>query len=194
MASKKAEQGYLFPTAAVAGQQVAIYGLWEHEGDIRYIGKAIDPGRRLMQHVKEVDRGRMTKVKAWLKSLAARDAEPRMTVLEWCPVEDWEQRERFYIKLLRKNGARLTNIAEGGNEPVCDHATRAANGKKVAKSRDREMWRLLQWFGVQIHWARRQGEPMAGLLEKLLKAQAVVKGATGLARERLRDYCVQRGL
>ncbi|MBO1325359.1 GIY-YIG nuclease family protein [Acetobacter sp. TBRC 12305] len=92
------------------------------ENEIRYIGKAKNPWKRLLQH-RSLSNNRCASrhVTNWLRSLILAGDAPRMFVLEECV--DWEAAEGRWIDLARKSGLRLTNLADGGNSLA--HAARA---------------------------------------------------------------------
>lgn len=90
-----------------------IYALKDPDtGDVRYIGKANDLKARIRVHRWEAKSSTLqTRKVRWLRSL---DGDPIVKVLEVCTTENWAERERFWIKRFRRGGARLTNIADGG--------------------------------------------------------------------------------
>lgn len=102
----------------------SIYGLFDRDGNLRYIGKANDPAKRLKGHMREVRRH--TPLYDWL----AKHGRPEMRVLE-ADCEDWREAERRLISEARVRGERLLNLADGGDEPLCSLDTRRANGHKL---------------------------------------------------------------
>lgn len=80
-------------------------------GEIRYIGKANNPEKRLKSHIRDSVRGRRP-VHAWVRSLVNAGSIPVMDVLR--EVSDWETEEAKEIASHRLGGARLLNIAKGG--------------------------------------------------------------------------------
>ena len=129
---------------------VAIYALADPAtGEIRYIGKANKPEERLKTHLRDAKR-RSTPVYCWLRKLAAQGAQPVMRVLEWSC--DWVEAERRLIAQHREAGARLLNVAEGGNEPACSKAQRAINGAVAAAKRNPAIWRYHRHLGSMLHY------------------------------------------
>lgn len=142
------------PATAVKGAgvvaPVAIYALTDPAtGEIRYIGKANKPEARLKTHLRDAKR-RSTPVYCWLRKLAAQGAQPVMRVLEWSC--DWVEAERRLIAQHREAGARLLNVAEGGNEPACSKAQRAINGAAAAAKRNPDIWRYHRHLGSMLHY------------------------------------------
>lgn len=96
-----------------------IYCLAEpHSGVIRYVGKSNNPAQRLRSHLKDKMSCHRT---TWLAGLSRKGLRPMLVLLEKCPEETWEERERHWIKFLRENGADLVNNTDGG-EGVTGHS------------------------------------------------------------------------
>lgn len=90
--------------------------------EIRYIGKAKNPWKRLLQHRSLSNNRSISRhVTNWLRGIILTKDAPRMFVLEKCA--DWENAECRWIDLARQSGVPLTNLADGGNSP--SHAARA---------------------------------------------------------------------
>lgn len=76
---------------------------------------------------------RNTPVCCWIRKLLKRGLQPEMRVNAVCLTSRWQELERDVISQYRAYGARLLNIADGGDEPFCSRDVRAANGKLTAK-------------------------------------------------------------
>ena len=98
------------------GRPSHIYGLYDLEGCLRYIGKANDPHKRLKQHMEKCGKLK-SPVGCWLKSLRDKKLKPIMRVLDSCCESDWQRLETQYIFEARLRGENLLNIAAGGNAP-----------------------------------------------------------------------------
>lgn len=134
---------------------VDIYALTDpHTGAVRYIGKAVDAAKRFKGHMRD-SRRRHTPVYCWIKALADQGLTPDMTILARVPADRWQGEERRQIAEARRAGVRLLNLADGGDQPSCPTATRAANGKAVAAAvhgdPDRKaVWNIKRRMGLSL--------------------------------------------
>lgn len=107
------------------------------DGQIRYIGKAKDPQRRLYTHLLDARKPRTNSKKvAWLRALLASGLKPECIAL--MPVGGefrWQTAERFFIVSGRYFGFQLLNATDGG-EGIADTKEVAA---KISASR-RAAW------------------------------------------------------
>lgn len=93
---------------------VFIYVLTEPgTGNVRYVGKTYNVQRRYCVHL--CDTTNTHKVH-WIQSLIARGLKPDCKVIEVVkPGDDWVSIERFWIKLFKDKGFKLTNLTDGGD-------------------------------------------------------------------------------
>lgn len=98
-------------------------------GEVRYIGKAKDARKRLMSHMRDSLR-RDTPVYRWIRKHGVPDL---VVLVEDC--EDWKADEVRMISEYRAAGARLLNVACGGDEPYCPPEVRAENGRRATIAR-----------------------------------------------------------
>lgn len=104
-----------------------IYGLFDQDGNLRYIGKANDPEHRLRCHVRDsLSGGRNYPVNHWIR----KNGIPALRVLE-ADCADWRESERRLIAEARARGEKLLNVADGGDEPHCSPEQRKANMEKA---------------------------------------------------------------
>jgi len=168
---------------------VSIYALSDpRTREVRYVGKTTDPRQRLRQHSSD-SRGRITPTKAWLRSLRRDGLTPIMQVLETCTADAWEERERHHIARLRAEGCRLTNLAEGGNQPLCSPEVRRANAALINGGEDRPIFALVRAMWQHV----RDVEAKGGRADAQRLAIARIKTSSGEARQRLRDYAKSKG-
>src|SRR6476661_2757904 len=86
------------------GVTTFIYALADPAGEIRYIGKAINPHGRLRGHLCEARRSkRVNRRCAWLRHLLAEGQSPRLIILEEC-TGNGSVEEQFHIALARRDG------------------------------------------------------------------------------------------
>lgn len=122
--------------------QTSIYMLVDPRGSqCRYIGKAIDPKKRLHQHRCHPSSLRL---KRWLDELTALKLRPRVEAIRRYQGEEWRQGEDFWIKKFRELGADLFNIAPGGIGPSDHHFT-----KEIREARSRATKAYLARPGVR---------------------------------------------
>lgn len=83
--------------------------------EVRYVGKTVFPlPHRLSNHINAAMLAkRDSHVARWIRILHADGCRPVITQIDTAG-DDWADRERFWIKSYRDNGARLTNLTLGG--------------------------------------------------------------------------------
>lgn len=109
-------------------EQGSIYGLFDSEGALRYVGKAVSPKKRLAGHMKD-SRKRNTPLYAWIR----KHGQPDMRVLE-ANCADWQEAEKRLIREAIQRGDKLLNLAEGGIQPYCSTEQRSRNAKALNQS------------------------------------------------------------
>lgn len=77
--------------------------------EVRYVGKTINIKRRYKQHLYDK---RTSHKASWVKSLKNDGLKPVMNILEICTFENWEEKEKYWIKQFNN----LTNLKAGGND------------------------------------------------------------------------------
>jgi hypothetical protein len=110
------------PTKSILSYQVAteepvtIYALADpRTGEVRYVGKAVDPARRLRQHMTAFQlRNYRSQKNSWLLSLLDAGVTPTLHVLELVEHQDANAAEIRWIAKALEMGARLTNGTAGG--------------------------------------------------------------------------------
>lgn len=98
-----------------ADRTLSIYGLIDpRTGECRYVGKAVNPQRRLRDHLWAIS-GKSHK-NSWLKNLLAAGLVPELTIIDsGVALEDANTAEQFWISLYRGWGCPLTNGTDGGD-------------------------------------------------------------------------------
>lgn len=98
-------------------QTTYIYCLTDPETSaIRYVGKSIDPAKRLRGHINAAKYEQYDHhTSRWIRKLLATGLEPQMQILETVASDrDWRDVERQWIAMLEQSGADLTNSTAGG--------------------------------------------------------------------------------
>lgn len=130
-----------------------IYALCDNEtGEVRYIGKANDPHKRLASHMRDSKR-RKTPVYNWIR----KNGTPDMKIVA-ADCADWKSAEVIAIEVARSLGARLLNVATGGDEPFCPQSVRAENGQKNAQTRSKPLWAAYRNLGKSLRWVKSRGD------------------------------------
>lgn len=115
---------------------------------VRYVGKSVDPRRRLTEHIRISSKEHNYKAN-WIRSLQRKGHSPQLDILER-GVGSWEEAERKWIWHFRDLGVGLTNKYNGGSggpykppQPGdgcglrhlangCWHARLPVNGRRVS--------------------------------------------------------------
>jgi hypothetical protein len=98
---------------------IVIYGLVDSDSPdiIRYVGKtAWTPERRLAAHLRIAANGCTTYKARWMRGVVEDRRQVHCIVIATADTEDaGNDLERFHIARLRAEGARLTNLTDGGD-------------------------------------------------------------------------------
>ena len=112
-----------------------IYTLSDPESSqIRYVGKSIDPKRRLQNHLCCKDN---TYVNHWIKKLRSKELRPIMNIIENCSTDNWNEYEIKWISYYKNIGLDLCNHTIGGegyvgavrSKEVRERISKAMKGK-----------------------------------------------------------------
>lgn len=98
-------------------QRTFIYALAHPKtGEIRYVGKSINPSARLRAHIGSARRSEYQHhTSRWIRTLLDAGLEPVLIVLTEVPKgADWREVERKYVADFEAEGVRLTNSTAGG--------------------------------------------------------------------------------
>lgn len=83
--------------------------------EVRYIGKSVSPKNRLRNHINGQRYAQNWRMRQWIGELRADARRPVLMIVDECDLENWQERERHWIKIFREVGSRLCNIESGGN-------------------------------------------------------------------------------
>lgn len=86
------------------------------DGQIKYVGKANDPKRRLKDHMLDF-RSRLGEFKRtkWLRDLYVAGLKPEMEIIDVVDMKDWKYWESCWIGYFKFIGCQLVNSSTGGN-------------------------------------------------------------------------------
>lgn len=136
---------------------------------IRYIGKANNSNSRLKTHLRDCYR-RDYPVYRWIRKLLKDNKLPVLKILKIS--NNWKADEIDLISFHKKAGAKLLNVALGGDEPFCSLTIRANNGRQVAAAIHsdpvkKRLWRLKMDLTSMLLMFKRKG--MVVEYNKILK-------------------------
>lgn len=80
---------------------------------VRYIGKG-EPAHRLANHIGLARQGKLGAKFDWIRDLMAIGTAPIVESIEIVTNDNWKEREQYWIKYYREQGAPLTNASIGG--------------------------------------------------------------------------------
>jgi len=94
-----------------------IYALLCPQGEIRYIGKTVNPRHRLSSHISAAKAARTKHYASnWIRSLLASGERPALEIVCEVPEGDpWQPYEIRLIAEFKADGHRLTNATSGGD-------------------------------------------------------------------------------
>jgi predicted GIY-YIG superfamily endonuclease len=94
---------------------VYIYALLDEQGDPFYIGKSVNPKKRLYEHNARAKNGHKQYVYNKIRKLLRNpEYELGFMVLDEALEEEIDDKERYYIKKYKEDGYKLCNLSEGG--------------------------------------------------------------------------------
>lgn len=83
-------------------------------GEVKYIGKSNNPKERLRAHTWSGKRTQSSHKRNWVDKLKSNNLRPMLLVLEEVTLENWKEKEKYYIKYYKNLGCKLTNQCIGG--------------------------------------------------------------------------------
>lgn len=116
----------------ICRMKIFIYKLIDPETEeVRYIGKTNNPRTRLNNHIchSKKNRGKRHVVN-WICSLLNKGLKPKLQVIEECKINDWKERETFWISHFKQN-SDITNHGKGGENSNGLHGESIASSKLI---------------------------------------------------------------
>ncbi len=94
-----------------------IYILLEPTGEVRYVGKSVNPKERYRKHLNEAKKRKFITYKNnWIYSLLNKGLKPKMEIIDQIDGE-WEWLEQYWVSQMKAWGFNLVNNTEGGENP-----------------------------------------------------------------------------
>jgi GIY-YIG catalytic domain len=147
--------------------------------DIRYVGVTENPVIRLRHHWCNTE-GRETHRGRWIQQLRNAGSKPIMEFLEEnIPIEEWPEREMYWIAKCRSEGCPLTNSTDGGVGVKAHHKRALPEGvaNKGAKCSEK----------VKAHWDSMTPEQKTERMSKSLNRPDVRAISTEYCKKRNAD-------
>jgi phage FluMu gp28-like protein len=165
---------------------------------IRYVGKANNTDVRLRNHVKEARKGKTDHKAHWLRQVLNDGFYPILEIVEVCSIDNWQDREIYWIEQMKRRGYYLTNEKDGGygcNPSIESRARMSASAKnrpahnkgKVTAPTVREK----QSKSAIARWAAMTKEQIFEYMQPVWNNRKPVSEKT---RERLREIARNRVL
>ena len=131
--------------------------------EVRYVGKANNAQKRLASHLRD-SAMRNTPVYCWIRKLLELGKAPIVECVQVVNASDWQTAEIALIAKYRQEGARLLNLADGGDQPSQTLDQRQSAGRQAANARvatpaKEELWKLKISIGVWLKWAKVNASP-----------------------------------
>jgi len=121
------------------GETSFIYALIDpRDRLIRYVGKAVNPYRRVNGHRRGIWLEKHDYKTNWLRELGVR---PDVIILEAVGA-DWEERERFWIQSVKGRGHNLTNWTPGGEGFTAETSQKVLTPevRTIISQKSKERW------------------------------------------------------
>lgn len=117
--------------------QVYIYSLSDPQtGEIRYIGKSINPKKRIDNHLHIKKKSHCS---CWIQSLRNKKLKPLFDIIDTVSKEDWIFWEQWWICQAKAWGFRLTNHSIGGEGHSGAKQSKESNKKRSLALKGREL-------------------------------------------------------
>lgn len=96
--------------------------------EVRYVGKTNNPNERYKNHLNKLH-GEGTHKRNWINSLRNKGLKPIFEIIDVVDIEEWKEKEKYYIKYYRDAGCNLVNYTDGGDGLSFDNQTSFKTGE-----------------------------------------------------------------
>lgn len=138
------------------------------DNEVRYVGKTVRGlGARLRAHICRTNLTPKRHSSRWIAGLVQGGLLPLIEQIETVPADaDWQERERFWIAEYRQQGARLTNLADGGE---------GVAGVRFTEERKRQQSERFKGRVFDDQWRERISSAKRGKPGKTPTAETIAK-------------------
>jgi len=102
-------------------------------GEIRYIGKSNNPQKRYSKHKSKTSKDNNKSKKEWFNNLISNGLSPKILILEEVDINNWKEKEKFYIKKYKELNYNLFNLNGGANGLTFGNQTSFKKGENTIK-------------------------------------------------------------
>lgn len=92
------------------------------DGQLKYIGKANNPERRLRDHMQDI-RGAVYEKAMWIKKMKLAKKKPILEILDEIEIHNWQFYEEFWIGYFKSIGCNLFNKRSGNGLTFANYQT-----------------------------------------------------------------------
>ena len=82
--------------------------------EVRYVGKSDNPKERFIEHIKK-SKYTKTYKNNWIQNLLKNEKKPILEIIDIININEWSEKEKYWIKYYKDKGCNLTNLTEGGD-------------------------------------------------------------------------------
>lgn len=82
--------------------------------EVRYVGKSNKPTERFYNHMNR-HKDKNTHKRNWIEKLRKNGLKPKYEVIDKVLIEEWQEKEKYYIEKYIKDGCNLLNCTNGGD-------------------------------------------------------------------------------
>ncbi len=90
-----------------------IYSLFADDEEVRYVGWTYNPKKRMRKHLHDA-KWESRHRDCWIKGVLSRGGRVDFNILEMGTGDGWAAAEQKWIRILRADNFRLTNLTDGG--------------------------------------------------------------------------------